>query len=51
MNQIKKFLQDKRGDMAEKAAVWAVIILVAIGAFALLGDRIVEAVKDIANAV
>ncbi len=51
MRLIKDFLGDRRGDMAEKAAVWAVIILVAIGAFVLLGDRIAQAVTNVASAI
>lgn len=43
------FIRDERGDMAEKAVVWAVIILAAVGAFILLGDRIAEAVRNVAG--
>jgi hypothetical protein len=37
--------------MAEKAVVMFLIILVAIGAFQLLGGRISEVVRAVANAI
>jgi hypothetical protein len=46
--QLHSFLADREGDMAEKAAVWAVILLVAIGAFMLLGKRIAALVTAVA---
>jgi Flp pilus assembly pilin Flp len=51
MDKLRDFLQDTRGDMAEKAVVWVLIILAALGAFALLGGRIAEAVQNVANAI
>jgi Flp pilus assembly pilin Flp len=47
--QVCRFLKDERGDMAEKAVVWVLIILAAVGAFALLGGRIAEAVMNVAS--
>jgi len=49
LRKVRFFIQDERGDMAEKAVVWAVIILAAVGAFILLGERIAEAVRNVAG--
>ena len=51
IDKIISFLRDEKGDMAEKAVVWALIILVAVGAFALLGGRIADAVTNVAGAI
>lgn len=48
---LKSALRDERGDMAEKAVVMFLIILVAIGAFQLLGGNIAEVVRAVANAI
>ena len=45
------FLTDRRGDMAEKALVMALIIIVAYGAFRLLGGNISDLVQRIANLI
>lgn len=47
--RITEFFKNEKGDMAEKTVMWVVILLVAIGAFALLGDKIVEAVNNVAS--
>ena len=49
--KIHSFLTDDRGDMAEKAAVLAAILLVAFFAFKLLGDQIVALVTKVASAL
>jgi hypothetical protein len=49
--RLKWILKDERGDMAEKAVVMFLIILVAIGAFQLLGGKIAEVVRAVANAI
>jgi Flp pilus assembly pilin Flp len=49
--RVKSILRDERGDMAEKAVVMFLIILVAIGAFQLLGGNIAEVVRAVANAI
>ena len=49
MYRLLEFLKDQKGDMAEKAAVWALILIAAIGAFAILGGKIAAAVMDVAN--
>ena len=46
--KFQSFLTDDRGDMAEKAAVLAAILLVAFLAFRALGDQIVELVQKVA---
>ncbi len=51
MKKLKEMMRDTRGDMAEKAVVWVLILLAAMGAFALLGGRIAEAVQRVANAI
>jgi hypothetical protein len=47
--KIRSFLTDERGDMAEKAAVLAAILLVAFLAFRLLGDQIASLVTKVAS--
>jgi hypothetical protein len=49
--KIHAFLTDDRGDMAEKAAVLAAILLVAFLAFRLLGDQIAALVTKVASAL
>jgi hypothetical protein len=49
--KIHSFLTDDKGDMAEKAAVLAAILLVAFFAFKLLGDQIVALVTKVASAL
>jgi hypothetical protein len=49
--KLYSFLTDSRGDMAEKAIVMALIILVAYAAFRLLGGNISDLVTRIANLV
>jgi Flp pilus assembly pilin Flp len=49
--RITEFFKNEKGDMAEKTVMWVVILLVAIGAFALLGDQIVAAVEAVADAI
>jgi hypothetical protein len=44
-----RFVQDDRGDMAEKGVVLAVIILVALFAWQLLGSKIAAWVSSVAN--
>jgi hypothetical protein len=49
--KIHSFLTDDRGDMAEKAAVLAAILLAAFLAFRLLGDQIAALVTKVAGAL
>jgi hypothetical protein len=49
--KVQSFLSDDRGDMAEKAAVLAAILLVAFLAFRLLGDQIAALVTKVASAL
>jgi hypothetical protein len=49
--KIQSFLEDDRGDMAEKAAVLAAVLLVAFLAFRLLGDQIATLVTKVASAL
>jgi hypothetical protein len=49
--KVQSFLMDDRGDMAEKAAVLAAILLVAFLAFRLLGDQIAALVTKVASAL
>ena len=49
--KIHMFLVDTRGDMAEKAVVMALIIVVAYAAFRLLGGNISDLVSRIAGLV
>jgi Flp pilus assembly pilin Flp len=49
--RLMKFVRNERGDMAEKAVVMFLIILVAIGAFQLLGAKIAEVVRAVASAI
>ncbi len=45
-----KFLTDNRGiESAEVAVIIAVVVLVAYGAYQLLGDKIAEVVRDVAG--
>ena len=45
-----RFLKDKQAiEMAEVAVIMAVVVLVAYGAYQLLGARIAEVVRDIAG--
>jgi hypothetical protein len=50
-HQLYRFFVDIRGDMAEKAIVMALIIIVAYAAFRLLGGNISDLVTRIANLV
>ena len=50
-HQLYRIFMDRRGDMAEKAIVMALIIIVAYAAFRLLGGNISELVTRIANLV
>jgi hypothetical protein len=45
------FLMDRRGDMAEKAVVMALVLLAAYAAFRLLGGNISDLVNAIANKI
>jgi hypothetical protein len=49
--RLKPIFRNERGDMAEKAVVMFLIILVAIGAFQLLGGKIAEVVRQVAGAI
>jgi len=49
--QLFRIFVDRRGDMAEKAIVMALIIIVAYAAFRLLGGNISDLVTRIANLV
>lgn len=49
--KLHSLLMDRRGDMAEKAIVMALIILVAYAAFRLLGGNISDLVTRIADLV
>ena len=49
--KFQSFLTDDRGDMAEKAAVLAAILLVAFLAVRLLGDQIAALVTKVASAL
>ena len=49
--KLHSLMMDRRGDMAEKAVVMALIILVAYAAFRLLGGNISDLVTRIANLV
>ena len=51
MKKLTEFISNEEGDMAEKTVMWAVILLVAIGAFVLLGEKIVEAVNNVAGKI
>ena len=45
-----RFLQDQRAiELSEVAVIIAVVVLVAYGAYQLLGQRIAEVVRDVAN--
>jgi hypothetical protein len=48
---LESIFRNDRGDMAEKAVVMFLIILVAIGAFQLLGGKIAEVVRQVAGAI
>lgn len=51
--QVKVYtlLADRRGDMAEKAVVMALVLLAAYAAFRLLGGNIADLVNTIANKI
>ena len=49
--RLVRIVRDERGDMAEKAVVMFLIILVAIGAFQLLGGKIADVVRAVASAI
>jgi len=51
IDRMKTLLSDERGDMAEKAVVMFLIILVAFAAFQLLGGNIANVVNQVANAI
>ena len=45
-----RFLQDQRAiESSEVAVIIAVVVLVAYGAYQLLGQRIAEVVRDVAS--
>ena len=48
---LKRFYQDERGDMAEKAVVMAAIIIGAYATWRLLGTRISALVSQVVSAI
>lgn len=44
-------LQNNQADMAQTAVVMALIILVAVGAFSALGNKIADTVNSVTNAI
>ena len=48
---INRILKDPHGDMTEKALVMVLVALAAMGAWALLGERISAIVQSVAAAI
>ena len=49
--KIYEFVTDKKGDMAEKAVVMALVLLAAYAAFRLLGGNISDLVSAVAGKI